>query len=504
VILTGEGQTQIVQGSEVQFTMGPDGPSMKVLFGETVVLGADGKPVPVVQGDALDFALGQWKKPSQALEQVLRADRGKPMQRPVGSTGFTPVSTAATPVMQATAFQIPSGAQATVTSATQSRFELLDNSAGEIGEATKEGNAEAYRLRLDSGHAELSLPTGKKQVELLSGESDRFLLESLEATNARVWVGPRGLEVEVRMGEVRVGGLRVGAGKKLALGVKEPRLEDASAPVLTLPFARNVKVYAEGLTDVALALPGEGMRTVQVARDPEFKNIILEGKTAEAFVVTRANDHGTLFWRLLGDAESNIANAQFDQDNGRSGMGRGSPRAEVQESGLKATVIFQGAPPSLTFSFLPRDGATRYRVQVFRETDLRTPIAEKTVTATTCSFAAGQIREGSYVWYASAQTAQGVDLPGGKMNKLSVMYDNSRKTLAILKPSPRHKSRGSTIDAAGVAPLGSKLFVNGKSAPLDRKGRFALAVPASDALVFRLISVGGEEAFWVRRLGGER
>jgi hypothetical protein len=56
------------------------------------------------------------------------------------------------------------------------------------------------------------------------------------------------------------------------------------------------------------------------------------------------------------------------------------------------------------------------------------------------------------------------------------------------------------MDEGGVAPLGSRLFVNGRPAPLDAKGRFHMKVEAAPALVFRLVGRGGAESFWLRRL----
>jgi hypothetical protein len=53
---------------------------------------------------------------------------------------------------------------------------------------------------------------------------------------------------------------------------------------------------------------------------------------------------------------------------------------------------------------------------------------------------------------------------------------------------------------AGAAPIGSKLYVNGRPAPLDDKGRFELRVQRSPALVFRLLEHDGSQSYWVRSL----
>ena len=59
------------------------------------------------------------------------------------------------------------------------------------------------------------------------------------------------------------------------------------------------------------------------------------------------------------------------------------------------------------------------------------------------------------------------------------------------------------VRVEGVAPLGSRLFVNDKPVALDAKGRFSQRVPPADVLVFRLASEQGE-AYWVRNLRSDR
>jgi hypothetical protein len=89
------------------------------------------------------------------------------------------------------------------------------------------------------------------------------------------------------------------------------------------------------------------------------------------------------------------------------------------------------------------------------------------------------------------------------MNKLELVYDNSRTTLAIARPKPGEALPASgTVE--GVAPLGAKLFVNGKPAALDAKGRFSLAVGRAEALVFRVVADNGAESYWVRKVRRKR
>jgi hypothetical protein len=61
----------------------------------------------------------------------------------------------------------------------------------------------------------------------------------------------------------------------------------------------------------------------------------------------------------------------------------------------------------------------------------------------------------------------------------------------------------SEVPVEGVAPIGSRLFVNGQQISLDAKGRFSQRLPAAQVLVFRLVSEQGE-AYWVRPLRSDR
>ena len=57
---------------------------------------------------------------------------------------------------------------------------------------------------------------------------------------------------------------------------------------------------------------------------------------------------------------------------------------------------------------------------------------------------------------------------------------------------------GKTVNASGIAPVGSKLFINGKSVALDGQARFDTSVsPVGGRVIFRLLQ-GGAEIYTVR------
>ena len=89
------------------------------------------------------------------------------------------------------------------------------------------------------------------------------------------------------------------------------------------------------------------------------------------------------------------------------------------------------------------------------------------------------------------------------MNKLELVYDNERRGLALSRPRPGEQLGRGDVPVEGVVPLGSRLFLNGQPVALDAKGRFSQRVPATETLVFRLVS-GQSEAYWVRTLRSRR
>jgi hypothetical protein len=94
--------------------------------------------------------------------------------------------------------------------------------------------------------------------------------------------------------------------------------------------------------------------------------------------------------------------------------------------------------------------------------------------------------------------ASGGDMKqGGKMAVLEIAYDNSVTGLTILSPAPNEKANAGT-HAKGVAPVGSKVTLNGVSVALDDKGRFDHPVGKTSPLVFRCLGKDGSEDYVVR------
>jgi hypothetical protein len=243
-----------------------------------------------------------------------------------------------------------------------------------------------------------------------------------------------------------------------------------------------------------------------VAGDPAFREPLFAGRVGQRWVRVTPPAKGELHWRFLAQdgAPRAQGSARFQPDKGLSSLSAKSPKAEVLETGLKASIYFQGAVPSLHFNFEAREGARSYRIRIYRANNPQTPLLERAATRTQYTLEPGALGEGNYLWYVAALGAGGEELTGGRMNKLELVYDNARRGLAVSRPRAGERPGPTGVPLEGVAPIGSRLFVNGQPVALDAKGRFSQRLPPTQVLVFRLVSEQGE-AYWVRTLrSGDR
>jgi hypothetical protein len=84
------------------------------------------------------------------------------------------------------------------------------------------------------------------------------------------------------------------------------------------------------------------------------------------------------------------------------------------------------------------------------------------------------------------------------MNKLHMVFDNA--VAALLIKTPRNGDAGGrSVRASGLAPVGSRLSINGKPVAFNEQARFDTQVTPlpGGRLVFRLLN-GGVESWTVR------
>lgn len=533
-ILTPYGEATVTPGAEVKLAVGAGKQStLEVTQGEISVVGSDGKPFGVQAGQKLELEIGGIEvvqpveaspspspspapspsPPPATLEPIsilLSAEVGAPLLRGEGGR-FVRVTGKPVPVVEGAQVKVPPGARALLASKGL-HLRLTGGAAGVLEKAVVLEGKERYEVALSAGEARVNF-VGAGGREVAIGDGDRRVeLRAAEEGAAVVTQGPRGPRVEVRAGEVELASgeatRRVRAGEAVELAGGRVEASPRPRPQLMLPASRNLRVFANGLKEVALAIPGGGDEApvrVEVATDAAFSDLVLAGRVFGDHVVVAPPASGELHWRVVGPGgtPTHKGRVRFEHDSGTSPRNLKNPRAEVAETGLKASVYFQSTPPELSLVAAAHEGAARYRFRVYREGELKHPVYERLLPEARCTVAAGVLGEGDYLWHATPLSATGAELAGGRMNKLELVYDNARRTLAITRPRPGERVGPGGVEVQGVAPLGSKLYVNGKPAPLDEKGRFSLSVPSSDAVVFRLVSQAGAELYWMRKLARE-
>ncbi|MFZ5438479.1 MAG: hypothetical protein ACOZQL_00655 [Myxococcota bacterium] len=469
-----------VSEGSFEFIDGVDGGVSTVKPGERFVVGEGvltleelptAPPAPVVEKPSLQL------RPRGAV--TLKVKNGKAEKLPAAGRALEEAGT----------FSVERGGQLRA----ERGGVLLQFDAASKGVVEPREGPPGVRALLQQGGLRVFLAAGEsvlldgKQPVTLRAKTTLTALVSPSKTGPRVEIVGGQAEAAVGDGLPR----NLGAGEVATPKGKGLDTARRGAPVLTLPAGRASRVFWGRPSEVALALPpGDG--PLEVSNEPDFAAPLVVAEVGEPLVVP-APLKGTLFWRRKGDPEA--SSARFEPDEHAATVAAKSDT--VAETGLKATVYFQSAVPSLTFTFPPKEGAAAWRFRVYAVGDLKTALVDRKVTENRAVVESGALREGSYVWSAVALDRSGLEAPGGRMNKMDIVFDNSLTRLVLT--SPKDGERAST--AVGIAPLGSKLTLNGKPVPLDAAGRFSVPVGGSALLVFRLVTKDGAEAQWVRRLG---
>jgi hypothetical protein len=510
------GQAEIVTAAEMEFDLRSKEPRLALEYGEIVVLDPDGQQVPVVAGEEIEFSLGKPKPRQPQVVQgeeivfTLRAQGGKARVKGAQQTTFTEVSPdQPIPLASGSAFEVPAQATARLSSS-ELQVSLSGDAAGTLTQASRQGDERAYALQLSKGKARLQFAPGKHRLKLTDGKGE-LELQVAEQSTISVSDPQSGSTVSVVTGQVELVAdgktTVVKAGEVVSRSVAEARPAAAKAPALVLPPDAKARIFADDIPEAGIRVPEAtgGPLRVEVAGAPDFREPLLAGRVGAEWVRIDPPARGELHWRFLAEdgAVRTQGSARFQPDRGRSSLAEDSPRAEVLETGLKATVYFQSAAPSLHFSFSAREGARSYRVRIFRANDPQKPLLERRTDKPQYTLEPGALGEGKYLWYVAALGPGGDELAGGRMNKLDLVYDNARQGLAISRPKAGERPGKSGLPLEGVAPIGSRLFVNGEPVTLDAKGRFSQRVPPTNQLVFRLVSKQGE-AYWVRTLRSAR
>lgn len=513
-LLTPYGFSRIPAEAEVTMRVEDKGARLEVRTGEITFVGKDGQRTSAGPGDRVEVSLGAIEivrtptaKPAlqaEAIQVRLKPERGEVLVQPATAKKFGPAPKGSQPIAEGTGYKLGSSGLARL-EAEGLRVQLEPGASGQIGPADRQDDERRYRLRLETGRALISLDSGKASV-WLSGPGGEVTLASTEESSVATSQGPKGPRVEVLTGRILLqsGGVtkELSAGGVADLGQGGLDTGARAPPPIVLPFDRFSRVHANGLDQIGLGLPeGANGARVEVASDPRFEQVLLAGKLTGDALAVPVPSGGELYWRVAEpqDRAKASGRALFEPDTSRGARDSKHPHSEVADTGQRAVVYFQGALPSLTLTYPAAEGAKRYRVRIYRASDLAIPVVDQTASGIRCEVKAGRLTEGEYLWYSTPLNTAGAEIGGGRMNKLALSYDNAVASLAIDRPRPEEKLAGATVPVRGVAPLGTRLFVNGQPARLDGKGRFELTLPYAELVVFRLVS-DNAESYWIRHV----
>lgn len=364
--------------------------------------------------------------------------------------------------------------------------------------------------RLETGEAlSFDLQKGELQVQAPEEQMTRVevggvALISAHSAQYAVRRGAKGgIDVSTLIGDLTV--QREGSADELVPGGSTAHIGEHfeviadTREVLQLPSRSGLRVFHPGELRAALTWDGSEGTTawrVEVATDASAPPH-LSGIVHQPFLNVPIPARGTLVWRVFeGDSERAHGQASFAPEQGAD-LSR--IKNLVRDGPETTTILFQDKPPTLTLMWLKTDGAARYRVRAYRDGDLATALLERTTSELQVVLPESTFSEGHYRWSVTPLDASGAELAGGRMNRLNVEYDNAVTQLVLKSPANGEVVKD-LARVVGVAPLGSKVLVNGREAGLDPHARFESSVkPLSGRIVVRCLTASAE-TITVRRI----
>lgn len=489
-----------VGGASLSLTVGDDTATVDVKMGEIELVAKGGEVTKVTAGG--QGTLGTPRElPLMTMNLVLEGARAEFKAK--DAKAFKALDARHLPALASgDTVRVKSGTVGLAGDGEGARYALRGGAEATVGDSRRGAGREVTGLELKKGEVEVTAPAGQAtRVEVGGGVA----LASAGGGQFAARRGATGLEVEAFTGDVsleREGqpAVLVPAGSTAVTDKKgQVAVREAPREAIAMP-ARGARLYHSGLKKVSLTWePAEGVTDyrVQVASDPNFTNVVRDGVVHDTFITMPALAKGAWFWRVWrGDTQHATGSVSFAPEARAQDLSR--LKNVVPDGPETTTIFYQDKPPVVTFTWAAEEGAAQYAVKVYREGQLGTPVAERTVAELSAALPENTLVEGKYLWSVTPLDAKGAETRGGRMNKLLMVYDNAVPTLVIKTPRNGDPG-GATVRVSGVAPFGSRLFVNGKPISLDEKARFDASVApfSGGRIVFRLMQ-GGAEAYTVR------
>ncbi len=501
--------------NEVSVVVGKDSANIEVRVGTVAFVSRDGQTRNANAGDTLVVTLGSAEfthsapPPSLVLEPIqviLLSTSGRTEVKKKDARTWVAVRKAGAELSAGEGVRVKDGSSVLQFPESTSRF-TLNKGAEIVFDKSERGNGlEQSSLTLTRGDLLGSLAADRKSqlrvggLELVSDAGGQFtLVKTADGVGVTSLTGDlllrsNGAEVALRAGQTAT-----------VPSEGAPKVEAAGRRELVLPSRQGLRVFHSGLEALTLAWSGEAHDyKVEVATDRGFSDKLLSGVVHQAQVDLPAPRQGALFWRITeadGGKEVDSGSAVFQPEAADKELGR--VRNEVPEGTEKTTIYYQDKPPAVTFTYRPEPNAAAYRLRVYKENALDKPVVERSVKEERLPLEAGILVEGNYIWEVMPLSSTGVELRGGKTSQLELAYDNAVPNLVIRSPRNGELLVGNTIEVAGVAPVGARVFVNGRPVTLDEKARFQASVAPTGKpplVIFRMVPSSGPEVFTVRTL----
>lgn len=380
----------------------------------------------------------------------------------------------------------------------EARITLETGASVEVGQSQGGGNAEDVALALQKGTLVMKVPFGQRKtlrpapdLEVTAGEGGTF----------SVTRKADGLEVSSVVGDLEVTpegrpATRLKGGQTATVGSAGISAVDPVREALTLPTRNGLSLLHPAAERVALVWPEnkDGRYHLTVSSDASFSRPLVDGIVHQAFFNLAAPSRGVLFWKVQLDEDSKASGSLVCRPE-RAGEELGNLNNQVPAGPEKTVIYFQDKPPALTFLWkAPEQKVAKYLLRVYQAGQFEKPLHERSTPATSVQLPAGAIGDGAYQWDVTWLDAAGKPVgSSGKMSVLELQYDNQVRRLVITEPKNGDR-QSARVPVAGVAPLGSKVAVNGQNLELEPKGRFAgVTSPISGGrVVFRWLGEDGE------------
>lgn len=514
-ILTPFGITRLgADTSTVQVEVGKDGATVDVLVGAVELVSRNGEAQKANAGDKFLLTAGKVQIEGrnageltlQPIEVTVYAGGGKAEVKKAGQKKWKAVGRSGEAVAEGDSVRVKNGRSTMNFKGSDTRFALEDAADVTVQKVGAAGNQESSNLDFRKGAVTLSLAPNKKHKVALSG----LTLEADQGGQFGVVKTKDGYDVQAVAGDAKVsaGGKDqvVLAGQSAKVSEKGAiQVSPADKAEISIPTRNGLKVHHPGLPWAALSWSGDASADywVDVAFDAKFDQKLLSGMVHSNYINVPIPRRGTLYWKVMQKDRATEVDkgwAAFAPEPAQKDLAR--LRNEVQDGADRSAIYFQDKPPAVTFTFYPEEGAAEYRVQVYKADALDKPVVDRKTPETKLPLEAGALAEGNYVWSVTPLDAKGGELRGGKFNKMEIVYDNSVPNLVINSPRNGEGAR-SAMHASGVAPVGARLYVNGKAVDLDDKNRFDLEVSPvgrPPVVIFRVSRPPASDTITVRTL----